>query len=355
MGGQKSMVALIENLDRTRFTPLAICPRPGELSDKLAEIDCKSYFVPLCPIKPRNTLRFLNNIKEIHRILRKDDIDIIHPDHERDAMVCGLSKKRCAARMVWHLRLTRKNNLDKMNSGFADAIIGISEGTRQRVPQQHQHKFRKIFNGVDCELFRPADRKELRRRLDLPADRFVISFVGQLNPGKGIFDLLAAAKIINGRIDDDRLPLMLFIGTPASGYVMDNFRNRIRSMGIENLVRHVPQQDNIHEWMQASEVITLPSHEGVEGMGRVLFEGMATEAAAVATDISGVREAVSTETGILVPESSPDRLARAFISLIDNPGQLVSMQKAARRRAIERFDIKKHAREVERVYLDLLS
>jgi glycosyltransferase involved in cell wall biosynthesis len=354
MGGQKSMFSLIENLDRDKFLPLAICPRPGELSDRLSDIGCKSYFVDLCPIKPKNTIRFFSNIREIHRILKNDDIDIIHPDHERDAMACGLAKKRSNTKMVWHIRLTRKNNLDKINSSLADAIIGISEGTRHRVPPQQEQKFRKIFNGVDCEVFAPAGRTEVRQKLGLPPDRFIISFVGQLNPGKGIFDLLSAAKIINGRMDDEKLPLILFIGTEENQEVLSRFNKNIRSMGIDSLVRHIPQQSNIHEWMQASEIITLPSHEGVEGMGRVIFEAMATQAAAVGADISGLREAISPETGITVPEKSPDRLAQALMRLINNPGELRSKQDAARRRAQEHFDIKKHARNVERVYLDIL-
>ncbi|MFP4528594.1 MAG: glycosyltransferase family 4 protein [Candidatus Kapaibacterium sp.] len=355
MGGQQSMLALIENLDRERFIPMVICPGPGELSERLKALDCPAYFVELGPIKPKHIYKFFKNISAIKRILKYDKIDIIHPDHERDALVCGLAQRNLQAKMVWHLRLTRPNNLDKINSSFADKIIGISEGTRRRVPENQSDKFVKIYNGVDCDKFRPTDRTGIRQKLGLPPTRFIITFVGQITPGKGVFDLLSAAKIMKGRLEDDRLPLMLFIGTERDEETMQLFCDRIRSFGIGDVVRHIPQQTNIHEWMQASEALTLPSHEGVEGMGRVIFEAMATGATAVGTDISGVREAISQETGFLVPEQSPDRLATAFMKLINDPALLDSMQHSARRRACETFDIKKHAREVERVYLNLIQ
>jgi alpha-1,6-mannosyltransferase len=54
--------------------------------------------------------------------------------------------------------------------------------------------------GVDTEAFRPAARDDaLRKKLDLPADRKVLLYVGRLSPEKNIEMLLAAFERLNAR------------------------------------------------------------------------------------------------------------------------------------------------------------
>ena len=67
------------------------------------------------------------------------------------------------------------------------------------------------------------------------------------------------------------------------------------------------------------------------------------------------REAVTAETGVIVPERSPRDLARAVRSLLDDPARLARMRAQAVQRARERFDIALHARGVERFYAEVLG
>jgi len=90
-------------------------------------------------------------------------------------------------------------------------------------------------------------------------------------------------------------------------------------------------------------------------MSRVLHEAMACGAVPIATDIRGNREALTAETGILVPERQPAALAHALRELSSDPTRLVRMRDAAERRARELFDITAHARGVERFWLDVLG
>jgi glycosyltransferase involved in cell wall biosynthesis len=358
MGGQKSMLALIENLDRRKFRPYVICPEPGELSDRLKELDCQTFFIPLKSLKVKNLSAFLSNFFKLKSIINKNHIDIIHPDHERDCFLSGLAKKATKTKLVWHVRLARKNNLDKINEKFADGIIGISEGTAVRFSDEARKKgkFRVIFNGVDCSLFQPVqDLSSLRRQLLIPESKLVVIFVGQLVKGKGIFDLTKAFAILREKISPDKMPYLYFIGTPASNEVMTSLSNMIRDYDLGSFVNIIPQQNKIYRWMQASDVLVLPSHEGTEGMGRVLFEAMACGAATIGTDTSGVREAISEDSGFLVNEKAPLDIAEKIELLINDPELLSKKKIYGRKRALLLFDIKKHASNVEKFYYDILK
>jgi glycosyltransferase involved in cell wall biosynthesis len=75
----------------------------------------------------------------------------------------------------------------------------------------------------------------------------------------------------------------------------------------------------------------------------------------VATDIRGNRDALTTATGVLVPERDPEAMARALGALLADPVRLGGLRQAAIDRARESFDIRRHARSVEAFYRAVLG
>jgi len=344
MGGQRSMALLIEHLDRTRVEPLAICPGPGELTDHLERIGCPVIHIPLYPIKPRTALGVWRSIRAIRAVLRREAVDIIAPDAERDCLVSGLAKLGTRTKLAWFVALTRPDrNLDPILERLADGIIGVSDDTRRRFSDSPRvsARYRTIVGGADLRRFRPPeDRFALRRTLGLPEQRAVLLYVGQVTEAKGVLDILDALRLLTDR------PLLLVVGTPHPDGFDAELARRITAQGLERDVRVLPQQTDIERWMQAADILVSGSHENTEGMSRVLYEAMACGAAVVATDIRGNRDAVSPDTGILIPERDPPAMAQALAALLASPPRLAAMREAGGRRARELFDIRLHARRV---------
>jgi len=351
MGGQRSMALLIEHLDRRVIAPLAICPEPGELTDHLTGLGCPVVHVPLQPIKPRTLGKVLHASRRIHALIAERQIDILAPDAERDALTCAIAKIGTAARLLWFVRLTARNRLDPLLERLADGRIGVSEATRERFSRSPRllSRYRTIHDGADLSLFRPADdRAAVRTALGVPPDRFVALFVGQVTEPKGVFDIVEALT----RLPAPR-PLLIFIGTPRPPQVAGEIAARARAAGIQEDVRILPQQDDVHRWMQAADVLVSASHENTEGLSRVLFEAMACGTVPVATDIQGNREALTAETGVLVPERSPALLAGAMHQLETDPRRLAALSAAGVQRARTMFDIGLHARRVAEFCVEL--
>ena len=356
MGGQRSMVLLIEALDRSVVRPIAIVPRPGDLADRLAALDCPVVHIPLHKIKPRTAADVWRSIRRIRRLLRERQVDLVVPDAARDALTCGLAKLGTPTKMVWFVRLTARASLDWINQFLADGMIGDSDDTKRRFwgTAAIQRKHRTVVGGVDLRVFRPAaDRDALRARLGLPGDRPVVLFAGQVREQKGVLDILDALALLRGRMAPGTVPLLLAIGTPGAG-ILERIDRRIAEGLIADHVRVLGHQANVHEWMQAADVFISGSHEDTEGMSRVLYEAMACGAAVVATDIAGNRDALTPETGVLVPEQSPADIARAVEGLLDEPARRAALREAGLARVRAQFDIRQHARGVERVFLETL-
>lgn len=355
MGGQRSMVLLIEHLDRSVVEPLVICPGPGPLTDHLAALDCPVVHIPLHHIKPRTLTAVWRSSRQIRSLLRERDIDIVAPDAPRDAFTCGLARLRTRTRMVWFVRLTAPHNLDRVLERMADGIIGVSEGTRRRFSAKAP--YRTIFDGVDLRQFRPADdRAALRRDLALPSDRFVVLFVGQIKEDKGVLDIVDAMVQLLAKPPAGPRPLLLLIGTPTPAGILEAITRRASAGGIASDIRVLPQQEGIHRWIQAADVLVSGSHEDTEGLSRVLFEAMACGTIPLATDIRGNREALSPKTGVLVPERAPAAMAAALADLMrPHPERHDALRQAGRRRVREHFDIDQHARAVERYYHEVME
>ncbi len=357
MGGQRSLVLLVEHLDRSRVNPLVICPKPGELEEELRRIDCPVVHIPLHRIKPRTLPAVVRSARRIRALLRERAIDIISPDAARDAFTCGLAKLATSTRMVWHVRLTSSDNLDPVNQHFADGMIGVSDATRRRFSSSPRisARYRTIMDGVDLRAFHPADdRNAIRGELGLPQQRFTLIFVGQLTDRKGVLDIVDAMALLRQRLPNPEMPLLLLIGTPIGDRILGQVERRVTESGLEECCRVLSQQAGIQAWMQAADALVIASHEGQEGLSRVLFEAMACGAVVIGTDISGNREAFTPESGILVPEKSPAGIAGAVEMLMKDKARVTALRTHGIRRAQEVFDIRTHAQRVQDFYEELL-
>lgn len=358
MGGQRSMALLIEHLDRTVVEPMVICPRPGELSEHLASLGCPVEYVPLYHIKPRTLRAAWQSSRRIRAVLGERGVDIIAPDAPRDALTCGLAKIGTPTRMVWFVRVTGRHNLDPILERLSDGMIGVSEATRQRfsATPRVSARYRTIADGADMERFHPAvERAEVRRALGLPPDRFVLLFVGQIKVAKGVLDIVDALGSL-AATHPQPPPLLVCIGTPDSPAILEEIWRRARALSITEDVRVLPQQTEIERWLQAADVLVSGSHQDTEGLSRVLFEAMACGTVPIATDIHGNREAISPETGVIVPERCPGAIARAVADLMAaSPERLAALRAAGLDQARRRFDIRRHARRVEAFYLEIMG
>jgi glycosyltransferase involved in cell wall biosynthesis len=357
MGGQRSMALLIEHLDRRAVEPLAICPGPGELTDHLTALDCPVVHVPLHAIKLRTLGSVWGSAARIRRLVRERAIDILAPDAPRDALTCGLAKLGTAAKLVWFVRLTGRDRLDPMLEHLADGFIGDSDATRRRFSSSARvtARYRTILGGADLERFRPVeDRAALRRELGLPDDRFVFVFTGQVTRAKGVLEIVEAFGRLRGSPPNGPPPLLLVVGTPHPPDIAGEIEARARAGGAWDDVRLLGQREDVHRWMQSADVLVSGSYHDTEGMSRVLYEAMACGAVPIATDIPGNRDAVTPDTGILVPERSAEELARAMIALRAQPERLAALRTQGLRRARRLFDIRSHARGVERFYRELV-
>ena len=108
-------------------------------------------------------------------------------------------------------------------------------------------------------------------------------------------------------------------------------------MGLTHRVEMVGFRPDPAPELRAADVVIVPSR--YDGMALVLLEAMACGAAIVATRVAGASALHG--AGILVPAEEPSRLATAVDDLLANPVRRRQLGMAARRRAVERYSLRR--------------
>jgi teichuronic acid biosynthesis glycosyltransferase TuaC len=203
------------------------------------------------------------------------------------------------------------------------AVITVSRSLKDQLAQLNVPAERMIVlrNGVDLDLFRPADRTAARATFGMSG--FVLASVGNLVALKG-HDLVIRAL---AAIPDAQLVIA------GQGPELGNLRALAARSGAADRVRFLGSisQQSLRSLYSAADCLVLASSS--EGWPNVLLEAMACGTPVIAARVSGIPEVVtSAEAGLLFDERTPESIADAVARLRSSPPD-----RAATRRYAERF------------------
>jgi phosphatidylinositol alpha-mannosyltransferase len=170
-----------------------------------------------------------------------------------------------------------------------------------------------------------------------------VVFIGRHEPRKGMHVLLRAWPEIHARTGA-RLRL---VGADPLAVRLVLARGRVPDDGID--VLGVLSDDDLTAELLAAKLLVAPSLRG-ESFGMVLTRAFACAIPAVASDISGYREVVTPETGVLVPPGDAGALSAAVVDVLADEDARRRRGAAARELAREKYAWERIAARLLDVY-----
>jgi glycosyltransferase involved in cell wall biosynthesis len=220
-----------------------------------------------------------------------------------------------------HHPLVRRAIVWAANRAAVSIAVSTALGealTRLGAPPSRLHILR---NGIDLDLFRPRDRGEARRRLEVAGT--VLASVGALIERKGHHLAIEALA----RLPDCQLIIA------GDGPDRRHLGALAATLGVASRVRFLGEvpHGELPSVYSAADVLVLASSR--EGWPNVLLESMACGTPVVATAVGGVPEMLTTPAaGRLVYQRNGSSLSAAVAALLtDRP------DRAATRRHAELF------------------
>ena len=209
-----------------------------------------------------------------------------------------------------------------------------NELLRSGVPE---NRISTIPNTYDTQLFRPlpAEKKRLRRELDLPADKRIVIYTGRLVSYKGVPLLVDAWKKLAQQHPNS---ILLLVG--GGGVDIDNceetLRRTVKKEGLEDQILFTGEQSNVHQYLQASDIYAFPSQN--ESFGISVVEAMACGLPVVSSSAGGLRDLINDGVdGLMIPPGDAAALTASMNRVLDDSELCAKLGENAAQSALQRF------------------
>lgn len=364
----KFVVPLMKELKKEGFEVICAAKDLGYL-DKIRKDGFKTYNIPMT--RSLNPLAVLNSIYEVYKLLKKENVDIIHVHTPIASFVGRLAATFAGVKIkVYTAHGFRIDNklfyiIEKiMAKYFTDYIFTVNYEDMKMAVDKGFISQNKILNlnsvGIDIEKFNPnkiseEEKIRLRKSLNINEEDNVIGYVGRIVKIKGVLDLLNSYIEVRKKI---KCKLLLVgpwqnLSERKSNQIIDEVKKIIKENKIEKDVIMTGSREDIPQLLSIMDVFVLPSYW--EGMPVSLMEAMAMERPVIATNIRGTREEVDDMSGILFEPKDTKALAKHLVNLLTNKEKAKQLGKNARKRVVENFNQEKIILKQLRVFKELVK
>lgn len=353
---------LLYLLSQPAFEPhvvIVACP-DGELQKRLdAAGICR------IPISGRDISHSLRLTREILRLVREEDPDVIHTHGCLSGRIAGRVARipvvytkhgQVRPHLAPGVAPPPTNPIRKLinrlaTEALADRIVAVSAGVQRELVESgvKASMIATICNGIDLAAYSPKSKTGSRRKsASQQKPGVLVGTVARLHSSKALDVFLDAARLVLAAEPSARF----VIG--GTGPEEERLKAKVRDLRMEPYVKMPGFVADVPEFLSKLDIYVLSSDH--EGIGLAVLEAMAAGLPVVATAVGGVPEAVlDGVNGILIPPRQPKALAHAIVRLVVDPDMARTMGIAGRARAEELFDARVMAEKTVNVYRRLAA
>lgn len=314
-GAETFMMNAFREIDRTQYIfDFVIYEDYQEVRPYHEEIKDLGGEIYVVPNPNRNMIRY---VKEVKKLFHQHHFDIVHNEiFFGGGINLWLAKKAGISQRIAHSHATTDGKGNRMPYRAIRPVFQkmMMENATDFLACSHEagiglfgetQPFIVVPNGIDLSHYQniPQSKIELRKRLSLPADSFVIGHIGRFEEQKNHRFLL---NIMERIVRDYPDTYLLSVGT---GSLEEEIHRLADQMGISEQVLFLGEREDIAELMKVMDAFVLPS----------LYEGLPM--VAIEAQAANVKLVLSTEV-------SPDTVLSEnvhFISLKDSLEQWESV------------------------------
>ena len=372
-GAERRLLQLVREVrDAGRFRPLVVLPAAEGIAERY-----RAEGIPLCTFPFRRMRRtwnllyhlgycldFIRSSIRLLGLIRREKVVLVHVNDVSELQGL-LAATLVGIPAVAHVRYILEQPLAaRLLAGLcyhgADHLVCISHAVRRAMfpAEARSQKISVLHDPVpDVSRHEPGNealRREVRARLGIAPDAFVIGMISKFVDRKGHRNFVElAAELARLGFHDFRY---LMVGGKVEGYekYYDGIRAFIHRNGLDSSMVLTGYEHDITGMLEAMDVfVHLPDWE--EALGAVVMEAMAVEKPVVAFDCGGIGELIADrQTGCLVPKGDIAAVASRIVELHSDPLRRRTMGRRAREALLREFSLGRYIQDVHKLYDSLL-
>jgi glycosyltransferase involved in cell wall biosynthesis len=368
-GAELWLLETLRGLDRTKYVPRLIVPRPGPLADA-----CRSLGIEVRVIsmkwsiteksrvwrQPFAGLWNIVSVKRLARLISRDRVDLVFTNS-----AAAFSGAKAARRMgiphIWAVHevlggdspflhsLAGPRALARFILASSVRVIVNSKLTASAFPDSEKIVF--VPNGLEVRACDARRREAIRGELGLEPGDFAVGIVGKLYEGKGQRETVQAAALLAPR--HPRFKLFV-VGDVRDEAYARSLREFVKTNGLERQVRFLGYRPDLADLLMLLNVLVVAST--VESFGRAALEGMAAGVPVLALRAGGLAEIVRPgENGFLLDSRRPEDIARGIEAILQDPARAAALVEGGYRTVHAEYSLERQRRKTGRVLADVLG
>ncbi len=233
----------------------------------------------------------------------------------------------------------------------ADAWIGNTRGIcdyllQHGLPAGRVFHVGNFFDPQPCQPRPLLD--EIRMRLGLPPEAWVLFALGRLHPNKGFDTLLQAVAQLGDMLGD--WPWRLLIA--GDGPLRQALEQQARELGVAERVQWLGWVERPSPYFQLADLFICPSRH--EPLGNVILEAWGNQTPLIATRSQGPAELIEHGlNGWLVDKEDPGALAEGIRGLLADPAGAQALAREGSERLARDFSRETILGQYQQVYAQL--
>lgn len=365
VGGIRTFCRYVyNNFDKRKFKFTILAPSVNEL-DTLID-DLKGYDICLIKTSFSGDMAYLKYSMVVKTILF-GHYDIIHSHGLSAGLYCSLPAKlkRIPHMMTCHDVFTENqfigiNGLVKKMViscllSFIDKIHYVSHDARDNIFEYipilklFRNKNFVALNGINVDQFINATPRNFHKEMNLPDNTFIVGFMGRFMAQKGFTYLVGAVDILVKKNNVKNLKVLCF---GWGGYIREEQEN-IHKKNLDDYFIFLPFTANVASSLKGLDVLAVPSLW--EACPLLPMEAMVVGVPIVGTDCIGLREVLKNNKSSVKMISSKDSIALALALKSELIKSSKNESNIFKNKAIELFDVRLQAKDLEKMFISLYS
>ena len=317
-GTESQIIKLINNMDSKYFE----CHLGVFKDSEWIKSNKNRYNILLIGTASLHKLDFYKGIGRLYYYLRRNEIDIVNAYFPTSITIGVLISKIAGVRFIISSRrdmgFWRTISISKVlrvANKYVTKFLANSQVVKNNIVTKekiNQKRVDVIYNGLEISYVNENKKNELRTKLNIENNNYVVGTVANLNREvKRIDVFIRSAKYI---LDINPFVRFVIIG---DGYLKEKYCELTRQLKINDRITFIGSVSNPQDYISIFDIAINSSDS--EGFSNAVLEYMALGIPTVATDVGGNSEIIyHMKNGILVPPGNPQKMADAVLEVIND-------------------------------------
>jgi len=255
---------------------------------------------------------------------------------------------------IFYFNIFFRRIMEKLSLSKCEKVMVLSQFMQDKLINIHSIPEEKIYinpGGVDLDRFRPPlNKMEIRKKVSIPADKFVLLTIRNLVSRMGLENLIKAMALVQNRVNN----IYLVIG--GEGILKKKLQELIKELNLESSVNlcGFVSEDHLPLYYQMAEFFILPT-VALEGFGLITVEAMACGTPVLGTPVGGTKEILGKfNSTFLFKDTSPESIAELILDKYkyykDKPDEYKQLSQECRSFVEKNYSWERNISEIEALF-----